>query len=180
MKFDEKKESVICVCGTGGGYGWGTLFYDTETGDWFEHSYHCGGVDLSEDYDDGVSPVFDERYILDAIINRNEIFMLFRFYEILNAEKFLPDVLEKLQRTHGGGIEPSGFQESPYHNYYLFKNGDYAIFFSGVFYSPMISGKFEVNYNIINRIIWEKDTVLLCRYDFGEKVWRQTLLSEDM
>ena len=70
-QFDENKESVRYVCRSGGGYAWGYIYYDSETGKWYEHSYHCGSIDLAEDYDDGVSAIEDKKYVLITLIEKN-------------------------------------------------------------------------------------------------------------
>ena len=45
------KKPMRYIGRSGGGYGWGEIYYDdSETGKCYEESYHCGCVDLSEDH----------------------------------------------------------------------------------------------------------------------------------
>ena len=179
-QFDEKKESAIFVCGSGGGYAWGEIFYDSETGKWYEHSYHCGSVDLAETHDDGVSEITDLKIVLIAVISRNAIPELLQFYDELNVKDLLDDVLKARQRLYGEyNIDNTGFQETPYYQYYRFQNGDYAIYFSGEYYNPGRDGKFRVDFSVVSRILKEQDTVSYYRYDFSNKTWVRFSLTEN-
>lgn len=172
-QFDENKESVYSVCSTGGGYGWGTILYDSETGKWYEHMYHCGSVDISEDYDDGIREVYEKKYVLDQLIKKNNLHGLIKYYQVLDAETNLCEVIENLQKSHGGYLRAARYLESPYHIYYRFANGDYCVWSSDVFYSHNNDGECTVDYYVINRILKEKDTVRVCKYHFGDKKWKE-------
>lgn len=179
-QFDEKKESTIFICASGGGYGWGEIFFDSETGKWFEHSYHCESVDLAETHDDGVSEITDLEIVLEAVIRKNAIPELLLFYDELHAKDLLTDVLKEMNSSYGEyHIDNTGFQETPYYQYYRFQNGDYAIYFSGEYYNPGRDGKFRVNFSVVSRILKERDTVSYYQYDSANKTWERFLLAEN-
>lgn len=173
-QFDENKESVYGVCSTGGGYGWGTILYDSETGKWYEHLYYCGSVDICEDHDGGIEEINDKKYVIKAVIKRNELHQLIKYYKELDVESNLDEALEDLQKAHGGYLNSSRWLESPYHIYFRFANGDYSVWFSDVFYSPDDDGKCSVDYYAAKRILKEKDTVRFYKFNFGNNKWLET------
>lgn len=170
---------MFYICSSGGGYGWGDIYYDSKTEKWYEHNYHCGSVDLSEDHDDGVSET-DKKYVIRTLIEKNELFTLIRFYKELDAKNLLPEILTYLQDSHGTYIDRYDFQGTQYYKYYCFQNGDYAIYFSDVYYSTTNDGKGDVDYSVVDRIIKEKDTVLFSEYNFREERWVYYSLSGEL
>lgn len=179
-QFDENKKSAIFVCSSGGGYGWGEIYYDSETGKWYEHSYHCGSVDLAETHDDGVSEIKDKLYVVSEMIKKNAIPELLQFYDELGVKNLLSDVLKEVQRSHYGCLEKSGFKEITYYKYYRFHNGDYAIYFSGKYYCLGRDGKFWADCSVVSRIINEQNTVSYYQYDFSNKTWAHFSLAKNM
>lgn len=177
--LDENKESVVYVCSSGGGYGWGEIYYDSETQKWYEHKYHCGSVDLSEDHDDGVFET-DKKYVIRTLVEKNELFTLIRFYKELDAKNLLPDILAYLQASHSDYIYIYHFLKAKHHEYYRFQNGDDAVYFSNVYYSVTNDGKSNVDYSVVDRIIKEKDTVLFSKYSFREERWVHYSLSGEL
>lgn len=95
------KKPMRYIGRSGGGYGWGEIYYDSETGKCYEESYHCGCVDLSEDHYDGVAEK-DKKYVVETLMEKNELLTLIEFYKELDVRKFLPCVLADLQKSHDG------------------------------------------------------------------------------
>lgn len=170
------KEPMRYIGRSGGGYGWGHIYYDSETGKCYEESYHCGCVDLSEDHYDGVAEK-DKKYVVETLIEKNELLKLIEFYKELDVGKLLPCVLADLQKSHDGPFPKCNiicdFQEiaryCKYYSYFYFQNGDYAICADhysgrGEYYSPTYDGKYKVDFSVVDRIIKEKDTVLFSKY----------------
>lgn len=170
---------------SGGGYGWGHIYYDSETGKCYEESYHCGCVDLSEDHYDGIAEK-DKKYVVETLMEKNDLLTLIEFYKELDVGKLLPCVLADLQKSHDGPFSEHNiiccFQEiaryCKYFSYFYFQNGDYAIcadYPSGrskcEYYSPTYDGKYKVDFPVVDRIIKEKDTVLFSKYIIEKNRW---------
>lgn len=179
------KKPMRYIGRSGGGYGWGEIYYDSETGKCYEESYHCGCVDLSEDHHDGVAEK-DKKYVVETLMEKNELLTLIEFYKELDVRKFLPCVLADLQKSHDGPFSKyniiCSFQEiahyCKYFSYFYFQNGDYAIcadYPSGrsecKYYSPTYDGKYKVDFSVVDRIIKEKDTVLFSKYIIEKNRW---------
>ena len=69
------KKPMRYIGRSGGGYGWGEIYYDSETGKCYEESYHCGCVDLSEDHYDGVAEK-DKKYVVSQPRIKNDALCL--------------------------------------------------------------------------------------------------------
>lgn len=179
------KKPMRYIGRSGGGYGWGEIYYDSETGKCYEESYHCGCVDLSEDHYDGVAEK-DKKYVVETLMEKNELLTLIEFYKELDVRKFLPCVLADLQKSHDGPFSKCNiicsFQETAryckYFSYFYFQNGDYAICADhcsgrseGEYYSPTYDGKYKVDFSVVDRIIKEKDTVLFSKYIIEKNRW---------
>lgn len=180
------KKPMRYIGRSGGGYGWGEIYYDSETGKCYEESYHCGCVDLSEDHYDGIAEK-DKKYVVETLMEKNELLTLIEFYKELDVRKFLPCVLADLQKSHDGPFSEyhiiCSLQEiaryCKYFSYFYFQNGDYAIcadYPSGrsecEYYSPTYDGKYKVDFSVVDRIIKEKDTVLFSKYIIEKNRWK--------
>ena len=84
------KKPMRYICSSGGGYGWGEIYYDSETGKCYEESYHCECVDLSEEHYDGLAEK-DKKYVVEPLMEKNELLTLIEFYATEYGE-LLPTV----------------------------------------------------------------------------------------
>jgi len=81
----------------GGSYCWLDYYYDRENDCFYEDRYHCGSIDLSEEFYDRRSETAKDEMI--RILNARGVYgILFKYADALELDEKLDGVLENMQK----------------------------------------------------------------------------------
>ena len=149
------------ICNIGGGYSWGKLYYDTDTRVFHCKNYHCGMVDIAEDFFDGES-VLSKQEVFSVLIKEGKLNSLSELYDSTTDSAMLCEILNTMKCV--SNLQTTVFQGDSRCVYYLFPDGRYVIFFYGTYFSVGKKGEPVVDFNAVKDILDNCSVVKASRY----------------
>ncbi len=164
----------------GGSYCWSDYYYDRSTGRFFEESYHCGSIDLCEEFYDGKEEVSKDEII--RVLVANAVFgTLFKYNKEVCLSSLLNNVLEKLEKETWVFEEKdeSSIKSNERYYYFVYKDETVAIYdnYSRKYVITPKSVDRTLS-SIVNKLIDNRDSVTVWRYDYQNKMWEKTALDD--
>lgn len=142
------------------GYSWKDVHYNEQTSQFTYKKYHCGAIDVCEDFYDGEEPVSKEN-LLAALIYCNKLDVVYRHYHILNGYQLLEKVIDELATKEPVGELKNGKLFGNIScEYYLFPDGQYIIYFHHGFYTVDENQMCTYSYPAVKRIFENADQVI--------------------
>ena len=167
---------------SGGSYCWSDYYYDRDKDCFYEDRYHCGSIDLCEEFYDGRSETTKEE-IIRVLITRRAYGILFKYADSLEMDAKLDDVLENMQKSRSyvsvKDDENNRLFAKETYDYFVFSD-DTMIIYDHYHQNYILPGQpvDKTISDIAHKLIENRDSVVVWRYDYGDNKWEKCRLDD--